>query len=152
MRTIWRLYGGWWDGNPATLKPASERALAAEIAVLAGGAGALAARALELAESVAARSPDRHAAPEPRAADPRVAGLRGGEDELRLAGHLAELAWLAAPQDSEVRQVRHRVFSIRADRATSTMSSGVYRWAASESLDDPPADQVTVQQPDREGI
>ncbi len=38
VRTIWRLYGGWWDGNPATLKPASERALAAEIAALAGGA------------------------------------------------------------------------------------------------------------------
>ena len=38
VRTIWRLYGGWWDGNPATLKPASERAVAAEIAALAGGA------------------------------------------------------------------------------------------------------------------
>jgi glyoxylase-like metal-dependent hydrolase (beta-lactamase superfamily II) len=136
VRTIWRLYGGWWDGNPATLKPASERALAAEIAALAGGALALAARAVELAESAAVA-----AAPANRdsASDLRVAALPGGEDELRLAGHLAELAWLAAPADNEVRQARHRVFSIRADRATSTMSSGVYRWAASESLDDPPA-------------
>ena len=25
VRTVWRLYGGWWDGNPATLKPAPER-------------------------------------------------------------------------------------------------------------------------------
>jgi glyoxylase-like metal-dependent hydrolase (beta-lactamase superfamily II) len=32
VRNIWRLYGGWWDGNPATLKPAPERALAAELA------------------------------------------------------------------------------------------------------------------------
>ncbi|MDQ1695829.1 MAG: hypothetical protein QOJ03_1182, partial [Frankiaceae bacterium] len=36
VRNIWRLYGGWWDGNPATLKPASERSLAAEIVGLAG--------------------------------------------------------------------------------------------------------------------
>jgi glyoxylase-like metal-dependent hydrolase (beta-lactamase superfamily II) len=152
VRTIWRLYGGWWDGNPATLKPASERALATEIAALAGGAAALAARALELAESAAARSADGDATPRPGVAGIRVAALPGGEDELRLAGHLAELAWLAAPADSEVRQVRHRVFSIRADQATSTMSGGVYRWAASESVDDPPARHAPVQQPDQEGI
>ena len=63
--------------------------------------------------------------------------LRGGEDGLRLAAHLAELAWLAAPDDQEIAQARHRVFTIRADRATSTMSTGVYRWAATESLGDP---------------
>ncbi len=146
VRTIWRLYGGWWDGNPATLKPAPERALAAEIARLAGGAAALAARAVELAESVDAESVDT----EP--GDQRVASLRGGEEGLRTAGHLAELAWLAAPGDAEIRQARHRVFSIRADRATSTMATGVYRWAASESLADPPSQHATMQQTDREGI
>ena len=138
VRTIWRLYGGWWDGNPATLKPAPERALATEIAALAGGAPTLAARAVELAESVAVPA---HDAARPRPAeltDPRVAGLPGGEEALRLAGHLAELAWLAAPTDSQVRQARHQVFTIRAERATSTMSSGVYRWAASESSGDLP--------------
>ncbi|MGC1284896.1 MAG: alkyl sulfatase dimerization domain-containing protein, partial [Streptosporangiaceae bacterium] len=46
VRNIWRLYGGWWDGNPATLKPAPERALAAELAALAGGPVVLADRAL----------------------------------------------------------------------------------------------------------
>jgi hypothetical protein len=141
VRTIWRLYGGWWDGNPATLKPAPEGALAAEIAALAGGAAVLAARAVELAESVPAAE---HAgvgadAAEHDAPNPRVAGLPGGEDALRLAGHLAELAWLAAPADREVQQAKHRVFTIRAERATSTMASGVYRWAASESLGDPHA-------------
>ncbi len=44
IRTVWRRYGGWWDGNPATLKPARERTLATEIARLAGGPAALAAR------------------------------------------------------------------------------------------------------------
>ncbi len=111
VRTVWRQYGGWWDGNPATLMPASERAVAAELADLAGGATRLAARALQLAE--AAGCP---------------------EQDIRLAGHLAELAWLAAPGDPEVAQARHRVFSLRADRATSTMATGVFRWAASESL------------------
>jgi len=134
VRTVWRLYGGWWDGNPATLKPAPERALAAEIAALAGGAAVLAARALKLAEVA-----EPGAAVPAEMTDVRVADLPGGEETLRLAGHLAELAWLAAPADDDVRLARHRVFSIRADRATSTMSSGVYRWAARESLADPPA-------------
>jgi hypothetical protein len=150
VRTVWRQYGGWWDCNPATLKPAPERALAAELASLAGGPAVLAHRALELAEGVVTdRAPGDDAAgagalgdatPAERgsaASDLRVAGLRGGEDGLRLAGHLAEFAWQAAPDDAEVRAARHRVFSIRAERATSTMSSGVYRWAASESFGDP---------------
>ncbi|HEY8058662.1 MAG TPA: alkyl sulfatase dimerization domain-containing protein, partial [Acidimicrobiales bacterium] len=47
VRNIWRLYGGWYDGNPATLKPAREAALAAELADLAGGAHRLANRARE---------------------------------------------------------------------------------------------------------
>jgi alkyl sulfatase BDS1-like metallo-beta-lactamase superfamily hydrolase len=48
VRSIWRLYGGWWDGNPAHLKPPAEAELAAELAEQAGGAERLAARAAEL--------------------------------------------------------------------------------------------------------
>ena len=59
VHTVWRQYGGWWDGNPATLKPAPERALAAELAALAGGAGALADRALELLALSPRPSPTR---------------------------------------------------------------------------------------------
>jgi glyoxylase-like metal-dependent hydrolase (beta-lactamase superfamily II) len=113
VRNVWRLYGGWWDGNPATLKPAPERALAAELAELAGGPGALADRALTLTEQA----------------------LAGGDAEaaLRLAGHLAELAWLAAPGDTAIAAARQRVYSARADAATSTMARGIFRWAASEA-------------------
>jgi alkyl sulfatase BDS1-like metallo-beta-lactamase superfamily hydrolase len=50
VRNVWRLYGGWYDGNPAHLKPAPDRAIAAELATLAGGADALVRRARELAE------------------------------------------------------------------------------------------------------
>ncbi|MGB6453134.1 MAG: hypothetical protein WBH47_01470, partial [Streptosporangiaceae bacterium] len=74
---------------------------------------------------------------EPPAATVGVAALPGGEEGLRVAGHLAELAWLVAPEDNEIAQARHRVYSIRAERATSTMSAGIYRWAAGESLGDP---------------
>ena len=127
VRTVWRLYGGWWDGNPATLKPAPERALATELAGLAGGATALADRALALLESStiagegAGNGPDR--------------GPDDGPDDaaLRLAGHLAELAWLVEPTDPGISRIRQRVFEARAQAATSTMAHGVFSWAARES-------------------
>jgi alkyl sulfatase BDS1-like metallo-beta-lactamase superfamily hydrolase len=125
VHTVWRLYGGWWDGNPATLKPAPERALAAELADLAGGAGALAARALELLE-LAAADPDP------------AAGADAAERALRLAGHLAEQAWLADPADPAVQRARQQVFGTRAARATSTMARGVFTWAANESVSESP--------------
>jgi glyoxylase-like metal-dependent hydrolase (beta-lactamase superfamily II) len=129
VRNVWRLYGGWWDGNPATLKPAPERALAAELATLAGGPAALADRALALAEQTLA---------EPVPAAEQADSNRDDEAEtaLRLAGHLAELAWLAAPGDSGIARARQRVFSVRADAATSTMAQGIFRWAAADSSAD----------------
>jgi alkyl sulfatase BDS1-like metallo-beta-lactamase superfamily hydrolase len=117
VHTVWRQYGGWWDGNPATLKPASERALATELAALAGGSGVLADRALELLAR-ATGSPDEAAA----------------EQDLRLAAHLAESAWLSSPDDGAVQQARQQVFAARAARATSTMARGVFTWASNESI------------------
>ena len=105
VRNVWRLYGGWYDGNPAHLKPAPEAALAAELAILAGGAARLAERAVELA----------------------------GAGELRLAGHLAELASQAAPDDPGVHRARAEVFAARAEAELSTMSTGIFSWAADES-------------------
>jgi alkyl sulfatase BDS1-like metallo-beta-lactamase superfamily hydrolase len=105
VRNLWRLYGGWYDGNPAHLKPAGEAELAGELAALAGGAGRLAERAAELAAT----------------------------GDLRLAGHLAELASLAAPGDPGVHRVRAEVFGRRAAEERSTMSKGIFSWAADES-------------------
>ena len=107
VRNIWRLYGGWYDGNPANLKPARDADLAAEVAALAGSARRLADRAVELADA----------------------------GELRLAGHLAEMAALAAPEDAGIHAVRADVFGRRADAELSTMSKGVFAWAAKESSD-----------------
>jgi alkyl sulfatase BDS1-like metallo-beta-lactamase superfamily hydrolase len=111
VRNIWRLNGGWWDGNPASLKPAPEAALARELAALAGGPGQLCDRALGLVEV-------------------------GDDEALRLACHLAELAWLAAPGDPAVCEARRVVFTASAEAATSTMARGVFRWAAREATDD----------------
>ncbi len=119
VHTVWRLYGGWWDGNPASLKPAPERALAAELAALSGGAQALADRALVLLAEGGAGTD---------------VGARRSDEALRLAGHLAELAWLAAPGDPGIGQVRREVYTARADAATSTMATGAFRWAAQESV------------------
>lgn len=107
VRNIWRLYGGWYDGNPANLKPAPEASLAAEIAGLAGGAERLAARALQIA----------------------------GEGDLRLACHLTEMASLADPSNKSVQRIRAEVFERRVVEEASLMSKGIFSWAANESRD-----------------
>jgi len=56
------------------------------------------------------------------------------DESLRLAGHLIELAWLAAPDDPAIQTARQRIFSDRAEAATSTMARGVFTWAARESV------------------
>lgn len=115
VRNVWRQFGGWWDGNPASLKPAPESVLAAELASLAGGPGALADRALALTAEADGSTTDE------------------AETAVRVAGHLAELASLAAPDDAGVQRARATVFLARAARATSTMAKGVFNWAARES-------------------
>jgi alkyl sulfatase BDS1-like metallo-beta-lactamase superfamily hydrolase len=105
VRNVWRLYGGWYDGDPARLKPAPDATVAAEVAALAGGADRLAARALAVADA----------------------------GDLRLAGHLAQWAALAAPDDAAAHRVRAEVFERRVAEATSTMAKGIFGWAARES-------------------
>ena len=106
VRNVWRRFGGWWDGDPANLKPAPAAALAQEIAGLAGGALALARRGEE------------------------VAGT-----DLRLACHLVELAGLAAPEDREVHRIRADVYERRRKGETSLMAMGIYSSAVRESTD-----------------
>jgi alkyl sulfatase BDS1-like metallo-beta-lactamase superfamily hydrolase len=105
VRNLWRLYGGWWDGDPATLKPAPARALAEEVAELAGGATRLARRARDLSDA----------------------------GEHRLACHLAEMAGRAAPDDREVLELRAEVYRARRKSETSLMAKSVYRAAADEA-------------------
>ena len=105
VRNVWRLYGGWYDGNPARLKPAPDGAVAAEVARLAGGAAALADRALAVAES----------------------------GDLRLATQLAEWATQADPHDLAAHAARADIYSRRRGEETSLMAKSIFRSAADES-------------------
>ncbi|GAC1309438.1 MAG: hypothetical protein NVSMB16_05890 [Acidimicrobiales bacterium] len=105
VRNIWRLYGGWWDGNAARLKPARDAAVALEVATLAGGAGALAQRAAAVA----------------------------GAGDLRLACQLAEWAAEAAPHDPAVHEARAAIYDARRRAEPSLMAKGIYAAAARES-------------------
>ena len=104
VRNVWRLYGGWWDGDPSRLKPAPAAKLAEEIAKLAGGAERLAARATELASS----------------------------GDIALACHLAELAGAAAPGDRAIAEARAAVYRNRAHAERSLMARGIYATAAKD--------------------
>jgi alkyl sulfatase BDS1-like metallo-beta-lactamase superfamily hydrolase len=91
VRSIWHLYAGWFDGNPAHLKPAADRELGEEIVALAGGVETLTRRAAVLAEM----------------------------GRTRLAAHLIEFAATAAPASKEVHRVRAVVYAdcVAAERS-----------------------------------
>ncbi|MBL8838646.1 MAG: MBL fold metallo-hydrolase, partial [Alphaproteobacteria bacterium] len=98
VRGIWHLYAGWFDGNPAHLKPAPAGELAAELAALAGGADRLAARAADLA----------------------------AQGRTRLAAHLAEFAATAAPQDRAIQAIRAGVYERCAAAETSLIGRAIF--------------------------
>jgi alkyl sulfatase BDS1-like metallo-beta-lactamase superfamily hydrolase len=102
VRNVWRLYGGWWDGDAARLKPPRDRALAAEVAALAGGVSTLLGRAQACAA--------------------------GGD--WPLACQLAEWAARAAPDDEAVSNGRAAIYLARAEAETSLMAQSIYRDAA----------------------
>lgn len=107
VRNIWRLYGGWYDGNPARLKPPADRALAAEVATLAGGADALADRAMGLSDAT----------------------------EHRLACQLIEWATAASPDNPSLHERRAEIYRRRRDAESSLMSKGIFGQAATLSAE-----------------
>ena len=102
VRNVWRYYGGWFDGNPARLKPARDRAVAVELCRLAGGTRALSERGLELAE----------------------------QGDLRLATHLVYLAALASPEDGFAVESCSKVLAQRAEGERSSMARAIFAEAA----------------------
>jgi alkyl sulfatase BDS1-like metallo-beta-lactamase superfamily hydrolase len=102
VRNVWRLYGGWWDGDPAALKPPPATSLAQEVAAMAGGAAALTTRAEE----------------------------RAAAGELALACQLVEWAARVAPDDAGVVEARRKIYRARAEAETSLMARGIFRDAA----------------------
>jgi alkyl sulfatase BDS1-like metallo-beta-lactamase superfamily hydrolase len=102
VRNLWRLYGGWYDGNPAHLKPSRDVELARALAGAAGGARHLADRAEDACSN----------------------------GDLALACELAEFAWLAEPDDDRTRAVRALVYRTRAEAETSLMAKAIFDAAA----------------------
>ena len=105
VRNIWRLYGGWYDGNPARLKPPPDSDLAREVAALAGGVDNLLRRVSELAAT----------------------------GDLRLAAQVAEWAVQAAPQDASAHGARAEVYAARRAEEPSLMAKGIFRAAEEDS-------------------
>ncbi len=104
VRNLWRLYAGWYDGNPAHLKPAPDASLARELTALTGGVRPLVDRAAELA----------------------AAG------SLALACHLIELAHQAAPHDAGVTAARRAIYGQRAASETTRTARALFRRVADE--------------------
>ncbi len=105
VRNAWRLYGGWYDGDPSNLKPVRRDSFGAAIVDLSGGTAKLIERARR--------------------------ELTDGDE--RLAARLIQIAADADPQNPDVLDARAEIFTELSTRATSTMTKGVYTWAASES-------------------
>ena len=105
VRNIWRLFGGWYDGNPARLKPPSDTAVGTEVAALAGGVDKLTERAVELS----------------------AAG------DHRLACQVIEYAVAAEPESHAVHEARSNIYAARRGNETSLMAKGIYLSAKADS-------------------
>jgi alkyl sulfatase BDS1-like metallo-beta-lactamase superfamily hydrolase len=105
VRNIWRLEGGWYDGMPSHLKPATLETQAREVVILAGGIERMTSRAREKFE----------------------------QGELALASHLIDWAALDSPSDKAMHELRARIYMARMAAESSTMSRGIFRAAALES-------------------
>ena len=86
LRNIWRLYGGWYDGEPDNLLPAPRAEQAREWVALAGGIDKVLARAAALK----------------------------AEGNLRLACHVVEFAVLAEPASKEAHALRAEIYAARS--------------------------------------
>lgn len=105
IRNIWRLYGGWWDGNPARLKPPPDSVVGGEVARLAGGVDVLIARAVELSSA----------------------------GDHRLACQLIEYAAEAEPDSHAVHEARSAVYGARRADESSLMAKGIFKSAQADS-------------------
>ena len=106
VRNVWRRYGGWWDGDPAHLKPAPAAALAAELAALAGGAG-----------------------------PPGRPGGRGRRRRATSASPATSSSWPRPPPPttSPSTQARAELYERRRKAETSLMTKGIFASAVAES-------------------
>lgn len=106
VRNVWRLYGGWYDGEPDNLLPAPRREQALEWVALAGGVDTVIQRAAALK----------------------------AEGNLRLASHLVEYAVIAEPGSKAAHDLRSEIYAARSALAVSSMERNILNHAALASL------------------
>ncbi len=107
VRNVWRLYGGWHDGEPDNLMPAPRAQQAKEWVDLAGGIDRVLERASELYDA----------------------------DDLRLACHIIEFAVLAEPNSKDAHLLRGKIYTARAEQQTSSMARNIMGHAALASAE-----------------
>lgn len=110
VRNIIRYFGGWWTGRPSELKPSPRDELAAEIVNLTGDVDVLLERATDLAES----------------------------GNFRLAGHIADFALEAEPDNESVQDTVITIYESRAENAESLMAANLFHSAAAYARDGRP--------------
>jgi alkyl sulfatase BDS1-like metallo-beta-lactamase superfamily hydrolase len=106
VRNIWRLYGGWYDGEPDNLLPAPRSQQAREWVALAGGLDNVLKRAETLRD----------------------------EGDLRMACHLVEMAVIAEPS-TEAHALRREIYEARAKEQVSSMGRNILNHAALASTE-----------------
>ncbi|MHB8575439.1 MAG: alkyl sulfatase dimerization domain-containing protein [Dehalococcoidia bacterium] len=105
IRNVWRLYGGWYDGEPDNLLPAPRAEQAREWIALAGGLERVLERASVLLD----------------------------EDNARLACHLIEYAALVEPRSAAVHELRRRIYETRSRQQISSMARNILNHASLSS-------------------
>ena len=106
IRNVWRRYGGWWDGDPANLKPAPR-----------GRAGHRAGRRWPVARTGWRRAP-------PSSPTPATCAWPATSSSSPRP---------AAPDDAGVHAVRADIYERRRQTETSLMTKGIYAAAVRES-------------------
>lgn len=105
VRSLLRLWGGWWNGNAADLLPATWEEQGREIAALAGGIDALVARGRQLLD----------------------------QGDLTLACHLAEWATQGHSEHVGAQELKRDAYRKRLATAGETMTQGIYRAAMNDA-------------------
>ena len=105
IRNVWRLYGGWYDGEPDHLLPAPRAEEAREWVSLAGGIENVLGRAEAL--------------------------LQAGDCSAGEPSHRACCA--AEPANTRAHDLRTRIYEARAEGQTSQMARNIFRFAAASS-------------------
>ena len=103
-RNVYRLYGGWYDGNPANILPAHSHDIA-EALLSATGSQAILDRAKRLRD----------------------------EGELQLACHLVDFVRKGEPDNRAGWELWRELFAARAEQERSLMARGAFHYAVRQA-------------------